>query len=74
VLQSAGGDTIHTKDLPRRKATPDSEINLLSIQESIILITKDKNFLDSFIIKQQPYKLWILTTGHINNNQPIAYL
>jgi len=24
VLQSAGGDTIHTKDLPRRNATPDS--------------------------------------------------
>jgi predicted nuclease of predicted toxin-antitoxin system len=74
VLQSAGCDTIHTKDLPRRNATPDSEINLLSIQESIILITKDKDFLDSFIIKQQPYKLLILTTGHINNNQLLAYL
>jgi predicted nuclease of predicted toxin-antitoxin system len=27
VLQSAGCDTIHTKDLPRRNTTPDSEIN-----------------------------------------------
>lgn len=71
VLQSAGGDTIHTKDLPRRNATPDSEINLLSIQESRIVITKDRDFLDSFMIKQQPYKLLILTTGNINNNQLI---
>ena len=71
VLQSAGCDTIHTKDLPRRNATPDLEINLLSIQESRIVITKDRDFLDSFMIKQQPYKLLILTTGNINNNQLI---
>ncbi|MEG4507020.1 DUF5615 family PIN-like protein [Microcoleus sp. F6_B4] len=71
VLQSAGCDAIHTKDLPRRNATPDSEINLVSIQESRIVITKDRDFLDSFMIKQQPYKLLILTTGNINNNQLI---
>ena len=69
VLQSASGDTIDTKDLPRRNATPDSEINWLSIQESRIVITKDRNFIDSFMIQQQPYKLLILTTGNINNNQ-----
>jgi predicted nuclease of predicted toxin-antitoxin system len=40
VLQSAGCDTIHTKDLPRRNATPDSEINWLSIQESELLLPK----------------------------------
>ena len=71
VLQSAGCDTIHTKDLPRRNATPDSEINWLSIQESRIVITKDRHFIDSFMIQQQPYKLLILTTGNINNNQLI---
>ena len=69
VLQSAGCDSIHTKDLPRRNATPDSEINWLSIQESRIVITKDRDFIDSFTIQQPPYKLLILTTGNINNNQ-----
>jgi predicted nuclease of predicted toxin-antitoxin system len=49
VLQSAGCDTIHTKDLPRRNATPDSEINLLSIQEIRIVITKDSEFLVSIM-------------------------
>jgi predicted nuclease of predicted toxin-antitoxin system len=57
VLQSAGCDTIHTKDLPPRNASPDSEINLRSMQESRIVSTKDRDFLNSFIIKQQPYKL-----------------
>ena len=71
MLQSAGCDTIHTKDLRRGNATPDSEINLLSIKESRIVITKDRDFFHSFIIKQQPYKLLILTTGNINNNQLI---
>jgi predicted nuclease of predicted toxin-antitoxin system len=71
VLQSAGCDTIHTKDLPRRNATPDPEINLLSLQESRIVITKYRDFLASFIIKQQPYKLLVLTTSHINNNHLI---
>jgi predicted nuclease of predicted toxin-antitoxin system len=71
VLQSAGCDTIHTKDLPQQNATPDSEINLLSIQESRIVVTKDRDFLDSFMINQQPHKLLLLTTGNINNNQLI---
>jgi predicted nuclease of predicted toxin-antitoxin system len=51
VLQSAGCDTINTKDLPRRNTTPDSEINWLSAQESRIVITKDRDFIDSFTIQ-----------------------
>ena len=51
VLQSAGRDTIHTKDLPRRNANPDSEINWLSIQKSRIIITKDRDFLDSYHVR-----------------------
>lgn len=74
VLQSAGCDTIHTKDLPRQNATPDSEINWLSIQESRIVITKDRDFIYPFMIQQQPYKLLILMTGNINNNQLIAVI
>ena len=44
---------------------------MLSIKESRIVITNDRDFIDSFTIQQQPYKLLILTTGHINNNQLI---
>ncbi|MFO5491018.1 MAG: DUF5615 family PIN-like protein, partial [Cuspidothrix sp.] len=31
--------------------------------------TKDKDFLDSFLIKKEPYKLLLITTGNISNKQ-----
>ncbi|GCL41517.1 hypothetical protein NIES80_12120 [Dolichospermum planctonicum] len=45
------------------------EINKLSILEQRIVITKDKDFLDSFLIKQEPYKLLLITTGNVSNKQ-----
>ncbi|ALB40486.1 MULTISPECIES: DUF5615 family PIN-like protein [unclassified Anabaena] len=69
LLDNLGYDVIHTKNLPLKNATPDSEINKLSILEQRIVITKDKDFLDSFLIKQEPYKLLLITTGNISNKQ-----
>lgn len=66
-LQRAGYDTIHTRDLPQKNATPDTEVNTISIQESRIVITKDSDFFDSFLIRQEPYKLLLVTTGNITN-------
>ncbi|MDJ0549122.1 MAG: DUF5615 family PIN-like protein, partial [Microcystis sp. M49637_WE12] len=66
-LQAAGHGTIHTKDLPQQNATTDAEINALSIQQNRIVITKDTDFLDSFLISQEPYKLLLVTTGNITN-------
>ncbi|NEU77139.1 hypothetical protein PI95_032730 [Hassallia byssoidea VB512170] len=68
-LESAGYDTIHTKDLPQRNATTDVEINAISIQESRIVVTKDRDFFDSFLIRQEPYKLLLVTTGNITNTE-----
>ncbi|MGI2906329.1 DUF5615 family PIN-like protein [Tolypothrix sp. VBCCA 56010] len=68
-LESAGYDTIHTKDLPQRNATTDIEINAISIQESRIVVTKDRDFFDSFLIRQEPYKLLLVTTGNITNTE-----
>ncbi|MBO1064017.1 MULTISPECIES: DUF5615 family PIN-like protein [Nostocales] len=69
LLENLGCDVIHTKNLPLKNATPDSEINKLSILEQRIVITKDKDFLDSFLIKQEPYKLLLITTGNISHKQ-----
>ena len=52
LLENSGYDVIHTKNLPLQNVTPDSEINKLSILEQRIVITKDKDFLDSFLIKK----------------------
>jgi predicted nuclease of predicted toxin-antitoxin system len=36
-LNSAGYDTIHTKDLPQQNRTTDEEINLISIREERVV-------------------------------------
>ncbi len=69
LLQSAGYDTIHTKDLPQQNAASDAEINAISIQQSRIVVTKDRDFFDSFLIRQEPYKLLLVTTGNITNTE-----
>jgi predicted nuclease of predicted toxin-antitoxin system len=67
-LQNAGYDTIHTLDLPQQNATPDSNINILSIQQERIVITKDSDFVDSFLTIRQPHKLLLVSTGNIKNS------
>jgi predicted nuclease of predicted toxin-antitoxin system len=69
LLKVAGYDTVHTLDLPQKNATPDTEINSISSSQNRIVITKDRDFLDSFLIQQKPYKLFLITTGNINNNE-----
>ncbi|MEA5504370.1 DUF5615 family PIN-like protein [Halotia wernerae UHCC 0503] len=66
-LQLAGYNTIHTRDLPLQNATTDVEINTISVQQERIVITKYSDFLDSFLINKQPYKLLLVTTGNITN-------
>jgi predicted nuclease of predicted toxin-antitoxin system len=56
-LQDTGYDAIHTLDLPQQNSTPDSSVNNLSIAEERIVITKDSDFVDSFLTIQKPYKL-----------------
>jgi predicted nuclease of predicted toxin-antitoxin system len=68
-LQDAGYDAVHTLDLPQQNATPDSNINALSIAEERIIITKDSDFVDSFLTIQQPYKLLLVSTGNIKNSE-----
>jgi predicted nuclease of predicted toxin-antitoxin system len=55
-------------DIPQQNATPDSVINTISLQDERIVITKDSDFVDSFLTIQQPYKLLLITTGNIKNS------
>ncbi len=66
-LQAKGLDTIHTIDLPEKNRSSDKEITRISNQDSRIVITKDNDFLSSYIIKKEPPKLIIVTTGNITN-------
>lgn len=71
VFKEAGYEAIHTLDLPNQNATKDIEINQISIQEQYVVISKDSDFLNSFLTVKQPYKLLLVTTGNIKNNDLI---
>lgn len=50
ALQAAGHDAIHTLDLPNGNATSDAEINAVSERDQRIVITKDADFVNSFLL------------------------
>ena len=66
-LCEAGHDGVHTCDLPLGNRTPDSVLNEISLRERRVVITKDEDFVDSFLIHRQPYKLLLVSTGNIRN-------
>jgi predicted nuclease of predicted toxin-antitoxin system len=68
-LQEAGHEAIHTFDLPLGNRTPDSVINELSIREGYIVITKDADFVNSFLLHHRPHKLLLISTGNSLNSE-----
>ena len=60
-------DTIHTDDMLNHERTTDSEIGKLSDKEERIVVTKDLDFFDSYILKSSPKKLLWISTGNIKN-------
>ncbi len=66
-LNAHGVESKHTLDLPKKNATPDPEIIQIADQEDRIVITKDGDFFDNYILDGCPNKLLIVSTGNINN-------
>jgi len=68
-LCGQGYDAIHTLDLAQGNLTKDSAINRLSIAEQRVVISKDADFVNSFLVSKKPYKLLLVSTGNITNQQ-----
>jgi len=64
-----GHDAIHTIDLPKKNKTTDSLLRKISVDQKRVVITKDYDFLDSYLIKKEPYKILLVTTGNIRNTE-----
>ncbi|ADB40492.1 DUF5615 family PIN-like protein [Spirosoma linguale] len=69
VLKSKGYVVIYTDDLPEKDETSDTFIRQVSMRENRIVITKDSDFLDSYLLFGQPPRLLLVTTGNIKNRQ-----
>jgi predicted nuclease of predicted toxin-antitoxin system len=67
-LSDRGVDAVHTLDLPAGNATTDQELTRRADAEERFVITKDDDFVQSFILNGQPARLWLISTGNIRND------
>lgn len=67
ILKRKGFDVVHTDNLPNKEKTTDNEIRILAKEENRIIITKDNDFFDSYILYKSPSRLLLISTGNIIN-------
>ena len=70
-IKSKGIDSIHTLELPDKNRAQDGHITRLATEEQFIVITKDADFLESYVLRKEPPKLLLIRTGNIRNREPI---
>ena len=67
-LVAAGHDARHTLDLPLGNRTPDADIATLATGENRVVITKDRDFVTTFLLHGTPPQLLLITTGNLSND------
>jgi len=66
-LNANGHDALHTLDLPHANRTADDEICRLADAQQRVVITKDDDFVYSFLVSSRPERLLLVSTGNISN-------
>jgi len=72
ALASAGHDVVHTSDLPRGNASTDREVCEVADQQERVVVTKDRDFRDSHLLRGTPRQLLIVATGNMSNAALLA--
>src|ERR1022692_3747854 len=67
-LSGIGHEAVHTLDFPGGNRTPDGDIIAMAIRENRVVVTKDNDFVTSFLLRGVPPKLLLITTGNISND------
>ncbi len=67
-LTAAGHDSVHTLGLPAGNRTPDETLVALADREHRVVLTKDSDFVTLFLLRGQPRKLLLISTGNISND------
>ena len=65
-LNEAGHDALHTLELPRKNLTTDQEVVARAKRDGRIVVSKDADFVQTFLITGEP-PLLLISTGNINN-------
>nr|VFK42599.1 MAG: Predicted nuclease, contains PIN domain, potential toxin-antitoxin system component [Candidatus Kentron sp. SD]VFK48393.1 MAG: Predicted nuclease, contains PIN domain, potential toxin-antitoxin system component [Candidatus Kentron sp. SD]VFK80478.1 MAG: Predicted nuclease, contains PIN domain, potential toxin-antitoxin system component [Candidatus Kentron sp. SD] len=67
-LRTQSFDAIHTLDMPAVNATSDKDIVDRADREGRVVVTKDDDFVRSFIVSGRPLRLLLISTGNIRND------
>jgi predicted nuclease of predicted toxin-antitoxin system len=66
-LREAGHDALHTLDLTASNRTTDEEISTIADREGRTVVTKDSDFVNSFLLSGKPRKLLLVSVGNTSN-------
>lgn len=64
VFANLGYESIHTSDLPKGNASDDRDIILVAVNDGV-LISKDDDFYQSFLLHGKPPKLILVKVGNM---------
>lgn len=65
-LAEAGYDALHTLDMPLKNRTPDAEVVARAVKDGRIVVSKDADFMQSYLLTGEP-PLLLISTGNISN-------
>jgi predicted nuclease of predicted toxin-antitoxin system len=70
-LKNKGFEAVHTMDYPEGHLLADDEIIKMAIENQQVIITKDSDFLDNYLLKGSPPDVLLLEVGNIKNTDLI---
>ena len=73
-LSARNCPAIHTSDMPGGHLLGDAEIVALSVRDGRHVVTKDRDFLDHFLVKSVPPRVLLLEYGNISNRALLQLL
>ena len=73
LLQTAGPDALHTRQLIAQNRTTDEVLNTLSLKEQRVVVTKDTDFYHSHVLHRKPWKLLLVRAGNIRTRVIAAH-
>jgi predicted nuclease of predicted toxin-antitoxin system len=72
LLSAGGHDAVHTSQLPERNRTTDTALAALADAEERVVVTKDRDFRDSHLLRGAPRRLLVVATGNVSNRDLLA--
>ncbi len=62
-------DCLHTNELPAGNRTTDEQIIELADSDERVVVTTDRDFRDSHLLRGTPRRPWLISTGNITNDE-----